>query len=52
MAFGKQVKTEHGGAKNSSAKSGFWGLRIDAKEYSKKIRRRRDKEAIKEQNEN
>lgn len=36
-------KTEHGGAKNSKAKSGYWGKRAEAKYASKKARRRNDK---------
>jgi hypothetical protein len=34
------VKTEHAGAKNMSASSGYWGLRVDAKERSRSLRRR------------
>ena len=42
-------KTEHSGAKNSSAKDGHWGYRKNAKKWSKKSRRRNDKAAIKSQ---
>ena len=36
-------KTEHAGAKNSMAKSGFWGLRADAKAESRSLRRHMDR---------
>jgi hypothetical protein len=42
----KAIKTEHSGAKNSSAKGGYWGYRSDAKRDSKKARRRNGKAAI------
>lgn len=41
MAYYKH--REHAGAKNSSAKSGFYGRRADAKTSSKKSRRALDK---------
>ena len=44
----KAIKTEHNGAKNSSAKGGYWGYRSDAKQESKKLRRRRDKRLCKD----
>lgn len=43
------TNTEHTGPKNSSAKSGYWGLRRDAKRDSNKARRRNDKRSVKEQ---
>lgn len=43
MAWPKNIRTEHGGAKNSSAKDGWWGYRDEAKRYSRKARRRIDK---------
>lgn len=36
----KAIKTEHNGAKNGG---GYWGLRVEAKLHSKKVRRRIDK---------
>ena len=45
MAY-KAIKTEHSGAKNSSAKGGYWGYRSDAKRDSKKLRRRNGKNEI------
>jgi hypothetical protein len=45
MAY-KVVKTEHSGAKDSSAKGGFWGRRSEAKKGSKKLRRRNGKVVI------
>ena len=39
MAYSAK-KTEHSGAKNSTAKGGYWGYRSDAKRESKKLRRR------------
>jgi len=46
MMAGKATKTEHSGAKNSSASGGYWGYRSDAKKDSKKLRRRNGKAAI------
>ena len=43
----KATKTEHGGAKNSTAKGGYWGYRSDAKRESKKLRRRNGKNLCK-----
>lgn len=48
MSFGKRTKTEHAGAKNGG---GYWGPREFAKWVSRKIRRRRDKEAVKRERE-
>ena len=42
----KVAKTEHAGAKDSSAKGGFWGRRSEAKQGSKKLRRRNGKAII------
>jgi len=42
------IKTEHAGHKGSGRKSGFWGLRADAKYNSKHRRRTMDKLAVKE----
>lgn len=39
---------EHAGAKNSSAKAGYWGKRADAKADSKKSRRVTDKGILRE----
>lgn len=39
---------EHAGAKNSSAKDGFYGKRVVAKSESKKSRRAVDKQAVAE----
>lgn len=41
----KRIKTEHVGAKNGG---GYWGLRVDAKERSRKLRRSHDKEIVAE----
>ena len=41
----KRIKTEHAGAKNGG---GYWGLRVDAKKLSKKMRRAHDKEIVAE----
>ena len=35
MMAGKATKTEHSGAKNSSASGGYWGYRSDAKKDSR-----------------
>jgi hypothetical protein len=43
------MKTEHAGHKGSGRKTGFWGLRIDAKMISKTVRRYRDRTAVEEQ---
>ena len=43
MAYGKNIKTEHSGAKNGG---GYWGRREEAKKHSKKIRRAVDKQSI------
>lgn len=40
MSFGNKTNTEHAGAKNGG---GYWGKRQEAKRYSKKIRRNKDK---------
>jgi hypothetical protein len=42
----KAIRTEHSGAKNSTAKGGYWGYRSDAKRESNKARRRNGKTAI------
>jgi hypothetical protein len=42
----KAIKTEHSGAKNSTASGGYWGYRSDAKRDSKKLRRRNGKDEI------
>lgn len=42
----KATKTEHNGAKNGG---GYWGLRVIAKQKSKKRRRWIDKRVIKNQ---
>lgn len=41
----KRIKTEHAGAKNGG---GYWGLRVDAKERSRKLRRSHDKDTVAE----
>jgi type I restriction enzyme S subunit len=41
----KAIKTEHAGAKDGG---GYWGLRVDAKERSRKLRRAHDKEVVAE----
>ena len=41
------IKTEHCGHKGSGRKSGFWGLRRDAKDNSRSKRRTIDKIEIK-----
>tara|TARA_Y100000310_G_scaffold345115_1_gene461891 strand:+ start:6632 stop:6856 length:225 start_codon:yes stop_codon:yes gene_type:complete len=43
---GKATKTEHCGAKNSTASEGFRGLRADAKRESKKLRRANGKREV------
>ena len=48
MAYPKNIRTEHGGAKNSSAKDGYWGYRDEAKPLARKARRRMDREAVTE----
>jgi hypothetical protein len=39
------IKTEHAGHKGSGRKSGFWGLRAEAKYNSKRKRRTDDKKS-------
>jgi len=47
MAWGyKRMKTEHSGAKHGNG--AFWGRKKEAKEASKKRRRRADKKEIEE----
>ena len=46
MSYQYKVKTEHAGPKNGG---GYWGLRVEAKKISRKLRRRRNRSAIKEQ---
>ena len=41
------IKTEHCGPKNRGRKSGFWGLRRDAKDNSRSKRRIVDKIEVK-----
>jgi hypothetical protein len=43
------MRTSHGGAKDSSAKHGWWGSRVEAKLFARKARRREDRESVKEQ---
>jgi hypothetical protein len=43
MALPKRMKAEHGGAKDSAAKDGWWGPRDEAKRFARKARRRIDK---------
>lgn len=49
MSMAKKAKTEHAGPKNSGRKSGFYGLRVVAKNTSRKIRRARDKSEVEKQ---
>jgi len=42
----KATKTEHCGAKNSTASAGYWGLRAEAKQACKKLRRANGKAII------
>jgi hypothetical protein len=44
----KATKTEHSGAKNSTASAGYWGYRSDAKKESRKLRRNNGKAIIRE----
>jgi len=46
MGIGRNIKSEHTGAKNSDRKSGFYGHRVDAKAYSRKRRRLDGKKII------
>ncbi len=48
MALPKNIRTEHGGAKNSSAKSAWWGPRVEAKHFARKARRSLDRRAARE----
>lgn len=48
MSLGKKTKTEHSGGKNGG---GYWGTREEAKNVSKKIRRKNDEQEIKDQSE-
>lgn len=43
MAIDKNIKTEHNGAKRGK---GYWGVKKDAKELSRKRRRQNDKAAV------
>lgn len=43
---GRAKKTEHSGHKGSTRKSGYYGLRADAKRESNKIRRQNDRRMI------
>jgi len=45
MGYGRNIKTEHAGAKNGG---GFWGHREDAKQQSKRIRRAADRTQVDE----
>jgi len=51
MSYKKHSRTEHAGPKNSGRKSGWWGLREEAKDNSRKIRRQIDREMAREQKE-
>ena len=42
----KIVKTEHAGAKHGKS---YWGTKKEAKTFSRKVRRRNDKNAVKEE---
>lgn len=46
MAYERKLKTEHAGAKNGG---GYWGHRNDAKRFSRKARRRREREMLRDQ---
>jgi hypothetical protein len=46
MGLPKGLKTSHGGAKNSSAKDGWWGSRFEAKLFARKARRREDRASV------
>lgn len=43
------IRTEHGGHKGSGRKSGFWGVRYEAKLCSRKARRLNGKKLIREE---
>jgi hypothetical protein len=43
MAYTKYTKTEHSGHKGSGRKNGFYGRRVEAKLFSRKLRRAADK---------
>jgi hypothetical protein len=45
--YSKHTRSHHAGAKNSDAKSGFYGKRAWAKRNAKKARRLEDKAEIK-----
>jgi hypothetical protein len=49
MAFPKRMRFSHGGAKNSSSKDGWWGLREEAKRYAKKAARLDKRSRIREE---
>jgi hypothetical protein len=48
MAWPTRIRTEHGGAKGSSAKEGYRGVRVEAKLASRKRRRLDDKRVVEE----
>lgn len=43
VAYERKLKTEHAGAKNGGR---YWGRRVDAKRYSRRTRRRRERELM------
>ena len=46
MGYERKLKTEHAGAKN---RGGYWGRRADAKRFSRKVRRQREQETLRDQ---
>lgn len=42
----KVKRSEHGGDKGSSRKSGHWGTRVEAKSGARKARRAADRKAV------
>ena len=45
----KSIKTEHAGAKNKGRKTGYFGLRVDAKRESNRRRRENSKRVVREE---
>lgn len=46
MSFSRDTKTEHAGPRNRGRTSGYWGRRQEAKHVSRRLRRRRGREAV------
>lgn len=49
VSWNKRVKTEHAGAKSRGRKSGYYGPRHKAKQFTRKLRRHLERDEIQQQ---